>query len=409
MSVNFCLSNGPMKMINKGNFEKQEKSIQFTENKGQIHDENYRLRPDVLYSANSKGLNLVIRKSGVSYQLNRIDSYKEKENPKTHEKEKCIDRMTVYRMDVNWLGANQNLTQKNDVAKEGFSNYYLENCPQGVMNVKSYTGFTLENIYNRINLHYYEKAGNLKYDFIIAPGGDYKSIRLQIEGAEIRKKADGGILLKTSLGNIEEGAPVVYQNGKELKSEWVVNENVLSFNIENYNAAYELIIDPVTRVWGTYYGSSAGDYGNSCVTDAAGNVYMTGYCDEYNGGTVMSTIGPHQTVFGGLEDVFLAKFNPDGVRLWDTFYGGSGLERAFGCCFDLSGSVYVVGYTANTDFVMATPGTHQTANAGSYDAFLVKFNSNGARQWGTLRRNGSRYGICMLCRQFRKYLYFGGI
>lgn len=390
-ATTFCLSIHPLKPITPPGKdkivtefpEKQKSTVKFTENKGQLHDENYRSRPDVLYAGRAEGLNLFIRKSGVSYQLTRIDSYKDELNPKTKEKERHVDRMTVYRMDLNWLGANMHASQKTDLAVDGVSNYYLENCPEGVLNVKSYSGITLENIYNRIHLHYYEKDNLLKYDFIVAPGGDYKSIRLEVQGAEILEKEDGGILLRTELGDVEEGAPVVYQNGKELKSKWVIQDNVLSFDVENYNAAYELIIDPVTRVWGTYYGASAGDYGNFCTADAVGNVYMTGLCDEYNGGVVMSTVGPHQTAFAGLEDAFLAKFSPTGTRIWDTFYGGSGLERGFGCCLDGQGNVYMVGYTANTPFVIATPGAHQTANAGDYDAFLVKFNSNGMRQWAT--------------------------
>ena len=32
---------------------------------------------------------------------------------------------------------------------------------------------------------------------------------------------------------------------------------------------------------------------------------------------------------------------------------------------------------------IATTGAHQTTYGGDYDAFLVKFNSSGVRQWGT--------------------------
>ena len=32
---------------------------------------------------------------------------------------------------------------------------------------------------------------------------------------------------------------------------------------------------------------------------------------------------------------------------------------------------------------IATTGAHQTTYGGGYDAFLVKFNSSGVRQWGT--------------------------
>ncbi len=59
----------------------------------------------------------------------------------------------------------------------------------------------------------------------------------------------------------------------------------------------------------------------------------------------------------------------------------------YSCATDASGNVYLAGYTNSTTGI-ATTGAHQTTIGGSDDAFLVKFNSSGVRQWGTLlRRN----------------------
>ena len=53
------------------------------------------------------------------------------------------------------------------------------------------------------------------------------------------------------------------------------------------------------------------------------------------------------------------------------------------CATDASGNVYLAGYTDSTTGI-ATTGAHQTTYGGGvYDAFLVKFNSSGVRQWGT--------------------------
>ncbi|GIV32616.1 MAG: hypothetical protein KatS3mg031_0151 [Chitinophagales bacterium] len=38
-------------------------------------------------------------------------------------------------------------------------------------------------------------------------------------------------MLITSFGNIIEGALKVYQNGKQIPAEWVVQDNVVSFHI----------------------------------------------------------------------------------------------------------------------------------------------------------------------------------
>ena len=53
------------------------------------------------------------------------------------------------------------------------------------------------------------------------------------------------------------------------------------------------------------------------------------------------------------------------------------------CATDASGNVYLAGDTNSTTGI-ATTGAHQTTYGGGYyDAFLVKFNSSGVRQWGT--------------------------
>src|SRR6185369_6380138 len=52
---------------------------------------------------------------------------------------------------------------------------------------------------------------------------------------------------------------------------------------------------------------------------------------------------------------------------------------------DAQGNVYAVGYTLSANDI-ATPGAHQTTFGGAGnrpDAYLVKFNSSGQRQWAT--------------------------
>ncbi|HRP61331.1 MAG TPA: hypothetical protein PK833_13750, partial [Vicingus sp.] len=58
-------------------------------------------------------------------------------------------------------------------ALQGYNNYYLASCPDGALNVKSYQNITYQNIYDGIDLKWYSKAGELKYDYLLAPGADY--------------------------------------------------------------------------------------------------------------------------------------------------------------------------------------------------------------------------------------------
>ncbi len=377
--------------------EKQKQTISFTENKGQVYDQNYKARPDVLYSVMAGNMAVHIKKTGVSYQLYMIHSYKEVIDERTKKTTKEIDQQSIYRIDLNWLNCNTNITKTEDETLEGYNNYYLESCPDGALNVKSYKGITLHNLYTGINLHYYEKNGELKHDYIVAAHADYKQIQLEVKAADITVNKDGTLLLSTPLGKVHEGAPIVYQNRKQLKAKWILKDNTLSFDVENYDPAYGLLIDPVTRVWGTYYGGSAYDEGKSCTTDAIGNVYIAGNTLS-NTGTLIATTGSHQSTFGGGSgDAFLVKLNSSGVRQWGTYYGATGTEYGNSCATDASGNVYLAGYTdSNNNAAIATTGSHQFTSGGNVDAFLVKFDMNGVRQWGTFY-GGTGYDYGFFC------------
>jgi hypothetical protein len=144
--------------------------------------------------------------------------------------------------------------------------------------------------------------------------------------------------------------------------------------------------------WGTYYDGLGDTQPNSCATDASGNVYMAGQVfQELLPDSGISTPGAHQTTYGGgFTDAFLVKFDPNGVRQWGTYYGGSSVEEGTSCAIDPSGNVYMAGHTGSTTGI-ATAGAHQTVfGGGGLDGFLVCFNSSGVRQSGTY------YGECFV-------------
>lgn len=369
--------------VPKGFGEQKNNRIDFVENKGQFHDQNYLSRPDVLFGSTVGNLNLLIKDNGISYQLSRVDSYKEVTGIKTGKDYKEIEALSMYRIDLTWLNANKNFSILTDSALPGCTNYYTSASPEeGALNVKSYRGIHLMNLYKGINLHYYEKNGELKHDYIVAPHSNYKQIQLELKGAEISINKDGSINFKTPIGNIQEGAPIVFQNGKRLQAKWQINGNILSFEINNYNPNFELIIDPITRIWGTYYGGTFDDYAYSCCTDALGNIILSGFTNSSNN---IATSGAHQTNFMGvgiLTDAFIVKFNNNGIRQWGTYFGGTGDDKSFYCCVDGMGNLYMTGVTGSNSNI-ASVGAHQTTYGGGPDAFLVKFNGNGVKQWCT--------------------------
>ncbi len=235
-------------------------------------------------------------------------------------------------------------------------------------------------------MHYYSKAGHLKYDYIVQPNSDYKQIQLQVKGAsKIAINRKGELVITTPLGEIIEPSPLVIQNEKQLNAKWQIKNNIISFDIDNIDPSMSFIIDPTVcvRQWGTYYGGNGMDFSYSTMTDNNGNVYLSGSSQSSNS-IAIATVGSYESSGTGL-DCFLVKFNAAGVRLWGTYYGGSGVEDGGSCAVDQAGNVFLVGETTtNTGSVVATPGSFQPVHGGGgYDDFLVKFDANGVRLWAT--------------------------
>ena len=135
--------------------------------------------------------------------------------------------------------------------------------------------------------------------------------------------------------------------------------------------------------WTKLLGTTAIDSANAIAIDVNDNIYITGISEE----TLDSTEQPSANE--GKEHVFVARYNTAGdlqwvQQMWSLNAGALlGVSVGTGITTDSSsGNVYVAGYT-NTAFA----GT--TSNGGTYDAFLVKYNPEGVRQW--IRQFGTEW------------------
>ena len=370
-------------------FIDKKNELSFEENKGQMKDQHWKARPDVLYYGVSEGMNFYIKNSGMSYQLSRVESWKEEDKDMLRaslgsddKKRQVPDQIGTYRVDAEWLNANKDFTINRGNALEGYNNYY--NVPEGVepaLFVKKYETLTLLNVWNGVDIHYYGNGGFLETDYIVAPGADYNQIQIDIKGAELSTDNQGNLILKTPFGEIREGQLKVYQNDLLIAASWKIEGNRVSFDIPNYNADLALRIDPLTRVWGTYYGGATWGFGEDLETDSLNNVYMTGYSNSNIG---IATQGSHQSSINGDEDAYLVKMDYLGSRLWGTYYGGQRYDCSHGIGLDTFGNLFITGYSKSSNNI-STTSAHQNSLADTIggDAFLVKFNEQGIRIWGT--------------------------
>jgi hypothetical protein len=132
-----------------------------------------------------------------------------------------------------------------------------------------------------------------------------------------------------------------------------------------------------TRLWATYYGGNNTDGAYAIAIDGGGNVFITGITASTN----FPLLSAYQTILSSAYDAFIVKFSNAGVRLWATYYGGSGMDWGLGIAADNSGNIFVTGETGSANFPVLSG--YQMAFSGINDAFVVAFNSAGARLWAT--------------------------
>jgi hypothetical protein len=122
-------------------------------------------------------------------------------------------------------------------------------------------------------------------------------------------------------------------------------------------------------LWGTYYGSTGTDLGESLYIDQSGYIYVAGVSNSTSGLTLKD---PIQATNDGSGNALIAKFNQTGDLVWSTFYGGSGEDHATRIIKGPSTDLYILGYTSSNGGV-STNGAYQTNYGGGlHDAFLLK-------------------------------------
>lgn len=145
------------------------------------------------------------------------------------------------------------------------------------------------------------------------------------------------------------------------------------------------VFEWVNQLGGPDSDSPQQDIGFDLVTDAAGNVYVTG---NYSS-TGDFDPGPGQFTFtsNGASDAYIAKYDPDGNLVWAVSVGGVGVDRGDVIALDQSGNVFVAGrFHETVDF---DPGPDVFNLQGSFDNFILKLNTDdGSFVWAKALNGG---------------------
>ncbi len=147
-----------------------------------------------------------------------------------------------------------------------------------------------------------------------------------------------------------------------------------------YVNAFLTKLDPAgNELWSTQIGTTSRDESNAVAVDAAGNLYISGI--------TYGDLGAANAGYGGLfptTDAFLTKFDPTGNELWSRQIGTTSYDECNAVAVDAAGNAYISG---------STGGDLGGPNAGSADAYLIKFDPYGNELWSTqIGTTSSDYG-----------------
>ncbi|MEG4280503.1 SBBP repeat-containing protein [Microcoleus sp. MON1_C1] len=115
------------------------------------------------------------------------------------------------------------------------------------------------------------------------------------------------------------------------------------------------------RLWLKQFGTAESDESFDLKLDLAGNIYLTG--------TTKGALGGSNA---GSEDIWAAKYDSNGDRLWLQQFGTREDDSPSNLVVDSAGNLYLTG---------ETKGALGSPNAGDRDIWATKYDSNGNRLW----------------------------
>jgi hypothetical protein len=299
---------------------------------------------------------------------------------------------------MTWPGADRRVQPVGDERAAGTTNYLIGSDPsRWRRGVQSFSRVRYRALYPAIDLVFYGNQERLEYDFVVAPGGDPRDIRLRFSGENaVRIDAQGNLVIRAGATDIVQRAPVVYQehNGtrRPVPGRYVkVNRHEVGFSVADYDRANTLYIDPVLT-FSSFFGGNAITIAQAVAVDSAGSAYVTGYTAATNFPTTSGVYGfSCANCTNGSYSVFVTKISATGVLVYSTYVGGTSTsDKGNAIAVDSAGNAYVTGETSypGSGGMFPVVGGFTTTVGGG--AFLFKLNSTGSNLlYSTLIRSGS--------------------
>jgi len=315
----------------------------FVENKGQWDKE-------VRFGLNSGGMSVRLTDSEIAFTATKRDG------------DGKDAKASSVAFTASFKGAEKATIEALDPSPAKMNFYSGSDKSKWQTGVSTYKRVVYRGVYEGIDLYVAARPGGLKYEFNLKPGANARDIVMRYEGIEgLSIDSTGALCISTSLGEIVDAAPVVYQQAADGRKDVIghyklVGDREYGFEITGeYDHALPLVIDPEIA-WGSYLGSNQCGRADTTAIDSNGDTWVGGFIDD---------------------DGFVAKISPAGELLWTVSVKGA----VTGMAMSSQGCMWVVGTTRAPDFPVtdnAFRKTYQDADPDwGWDSFVMQLSLAG--------------------------------
>ncbi|MBN1315077.1 MAG: SBBP repeat-containing protein, partial [Anaerolineales bacterium] len=375
--------------------------LYFVENQGQMDEE-------VAYYIQGHDKTIYFTGDGVTFVLTEPITTTTSEEDEEHilgrsfgDEPESNDIAGVRRWAVklDFVGANP-VQPAGQERTEAVISYFKGSPDQWHAGLPTYSSIIYHNLWPGIDLVYYGTTTRLKHEFIVQPGADPAQIQLAYRGASgVDLDPAGGLEVSTPLGNLDDAAPLAYQDINGQRVDVSVSYELppaashspsdnpdsipYTFSLGDYDPTRPLMLDPEMIVYCGYIGGGNSDKGFDIAVDEAGNAYIVGETESTEANLPVN-IGPDLT-YNGEDDVFIAKVSASGSALeYCGYIGGEDNDLGRGIAVDEAGNAYVIGGTRSTEAtfpVIIGPDLSFNSLYEGYifgrDAFVARVNASG--------------------------------
>src|SRR5206468_1062591 len=245
------------------------------------------------------------------------------------------------------------------------------------------------------NAYVVGRVGDTSTDFPTTPGSLAPTYRGgDFDGIVFKLNSDGNALLySTFLGGedndstegiaIDSNRDAYVTGGTRSNGFPVTSSGFQTFRAGDTDAYLtKLNASGSAVLYSTLLGGGGTDRGSGVVVDNSGNAFIAGY----SGSPDFPTQNAFQVFSGGSFDAFIAKIDTNATGaaslIFSTYLGGIADDKAYSITIDnTSSNIYVAGQTSSNNFPLLSPA--QPAFGGSFDAFIAKLTTAGAKVYAT--------------------------